>query len=178
MNTFLFFRYRNRMLYFFFFLTSQREQILKTEYKHGQYCTPLSQSDGRYFSVEAIIKVMTKIIFYLLKFLKSSPLYLWVNKVIVFKNFKSFLSLFEIDRSINEILFWPMLLFLKGISKTMCEWVICDALRNLVFKHSWRGATFSKIIQIVPVTQSVSYMCFQWGQKFIYIELWIPFSNI
>ena len=30
---------------FCFFLFSQRVQILKTEYKYGQYCTPLSQSD-------------------------------------------------------------------------------------------------------------------------------------
>ena len=48
MNTFLFFRYGIRILYFFC-LFSQRVQILKTEYKYGQYCTPLSQSDCRYF---------------------------------------------------------------------------------------------------------------------------------
>ena len=53
MNTFLFFRYGIRMLYFFF-LFSQRVQILKTEYKYGQYCTPLSQSDCRYIFVWAI----------------------------------------------------------------------------------------------------------------------------
>ena len=53
MNTFLFFRYGIRMLYFFF-LFSQRVQILKTEYKYGQYCTPLSQLDCRYFFVLAI----------------------------------------------------------------------------------------------------------------------------
>ena len=28
-----------------FFLFSKRVQILKTEYKYGQYCTTLSQSD-------------------------------------------------------------------------------------------------------------------------------------
>ena len=50
MNTFLFFRYGIRMLYFFF-LFSERVQILKTEYKHDQYCTPLHQSDCRYFFV-------------------------------------------------------------------------------------------------------------------------------
>ena len=38
-----------------FFLYSKRIQILKTEYKYGQYCTPLSQSDCRYFFVLAII---------------------------------------------------------------------------------------------------------------------------
>ena len=43
MNAFLFFRYGIRMLYFFQF--SQRVQILETEYKYGQYCTPLSQSE-------------------------------------------------------------------------------------------------------------------------------------
>ena len=41
------------MLFFFFFF-SKRVQILKTEYKYGQYCTPLSESDCRYFFVLAI----------------------------------------------------------------------------------------------------------------------------
>ena len=50
MNTFLFFRYGNRML-IFFFLPSKRVQILKTGYKYSQYCTPLSQSNCRYFFV-------------------------------------------------------------------------------------------------------------------------------
>ena len=36
---------------FLFFLFSQRVQILKTEYKYGQYCTPLSQSDCRWLCV-------------------------------------------------------------------------------------------------------------------------------
>ena len=54
MNAFLFFRYWNRMLYFCFSLFSQRLQISKTEYKYGQYCTPLGQSDYRYFFVLAI----------------------------------------------------------------------------------------------------------------------------
>lgn len=43
MNTFLF------VLSF-----SKKVQILKTEYKHGQYCTSLSQSPCRYFFVLAI----------------------------------------------------------------------------------------------------------------------------
>ena len=47
MNTFLFFRYGIRT----FLLFSQKVQILKTEYKYGQYCTPFSQSDCRYFYV-------------------------------------------------------------------------------------------------------------------------------
>ena len=42
------------MLYFLFFLFSETVQILKTEYKYGQYCTPLTQSDCRYFFVLAI----------------------------------------------------------------------------------------------------------------------------
>ena len=37
------------------FLFSQRVQILKIEYKYGQYFTPLSQSDCRYFFVLAIM---------------------------------------------------------------------------------------------------------------------------
>ena len=32
-----------------YLLTCQRVQILKTEYKYGQYYTPLCQSDCRYF---------------------------------------------------------------------------------------------------------------------------------
>ena len=42
---------------FCFFLLSQRVQILKIEYKYGQYCTPVSQSDCRYFFVLAIKKL-------------------------------------------------------------------------------------------------------------------------
>ena len=57
MNTFLFFRYRNRMLIFILF--SKRVQILKTEYKYGQQCTPLTQSDCRsHFFVLAIMQNM------------------------------------------------------------------------------------------------------------------------
>ena len=55
MSTFLFFRYGNRML-ILFFLFGKRVQILKTEYKYGQYCIPLSQSDWRYFFVLTIIR--------------------------------------------------------------------------------------------------------------------------
>ena len=49
MNTFLFFCYGNRLLIFFLLLFSKRVQILKTGYKYGQYCNPLSQSDCRLF---------------------------------------------------------------------------------------------------------------------------------
>ena len=42
------------MLFFLLLLFSKRVQILKTEYKYGQYCTPLNQSDCRYFFVLAI----------------------------------------------------------------------------------------------------------------------------
>ena len=35
-------------------LFSKRVQILKTEYKYGQCCTPLTQSDCTYFFVLAI----------------------------------------------------------------------------------------------------------------------------
>ena len=41
---------------FFLLLFSKRVQILKTEYKYGQYCTPVSQPDCRYFFVLTIIK--------------------------------------------------------------------------------------------------------------------------
>ena len=40
-----------------FFLFSKRVQIQKTEYKYNQYCTPLTQSNWRYFFVLAIIKL-------------------------------------------------------------------------------------------------------------------------
>ena len=46
MNTFLFFRCWNTMFIFYYYLVE--------EYKYGQYCTPLSQSDCRYFFVLAI----------------------------------------------------------------------------------------------------------------------------
>ena len=37
-----------------FFLFGKTAQTLKTEYKYGQYCTPLTQSDCRYFFALAI----------------------------------------------------------------------------------------------------------------------------
>ena len=37
----------------------------------------------------------------------------------VFKIFRSLLNLFEMDRPIIEMIFWPKLIFLKGISKTI-----------------------------------------------------------
>ena len=40
-----------------FFLFSKRVQVLKTEYKYDQYCTPLTQSNCRYFFVLAIIQL-------------------------------------------------------------------------------------------------------------------------
>ena len=38
-------------------LFSKRVQLLKTAYKYGQYCAPLTQSDFRYFFVFAITEV-------------------------------------------------------------------------------------------------------------------------
>ena len=55
MNTFLYFRYGNRILYFLFFLIWSKSTNIETEYKFGQYCTSLSQSDCKYFFVLAII---------------------------------------------------------------------------------------------------------------------------
>ena len=52
MKIFLFFSHGNRMMIFFLF--SKRVQILKTEYKYGQYCTALCQSDCRYIFVLAV----------------------------------------------------------------------------------------------------------------------------
>ena len=42
----------------------------------------------------------------------------------MFKMFRSLLNLFQIDGPINELLFWPMLLFLRGISKAICDLVL------------------------------------------------------
>ena len=50
MNTFLFFRYGNRMLVFLLLLFSKRVQILKAEYKYGQYCTPSPNQIADIFS--------------------------------------------------------------------------------------------------------------------------------
>ena len=58
MNTFLYFRYENRMFYFLFFLNQSKSRNIETEYKYGQYCTLLSQSDCRYFFVLAIIFII------------------------------------------------------------------------------------------------------------------------
>ena len=54
MNTFLFPATETECCIFCFFLFSQTVQIMQTEYKNGQYCTPLNQSDCRYFFVLAI----------------------------------------------------------------------------------------------------------------------------
>ena len=43
--------------------------------------------------------------------------------VAVFKIFNSLLNLFQKDGLINEIHFWPKLLYLKGISKVTCDLV-------------------------------------------------------
>ena len=41
----------------------------------------------------------------------------------VFKWFKSFLNIFQKDGFKNKMLFCPRLLFLKGISKVICDLV-------------------------------------------------------
>ena len=67
---------------------------------------------------------MIKILFYLLKFFKTSFLWLWVNEVVGLKILKPLLNLFHIDAPINKILFWPKLRFLRDISKAMCDLVL------------------------------------------------------
>ena len=104
MNTFLFFRYANRMLYFFF-LFSLGVQILKTEYKYGQYCTPLSQSDCRYFFMLAIKANMThstnEIGF--LPYLLKKPFSTFFEKFLVFAAFS--FSMFSYCFKINPFVF-------------------------------------------------------------------------
>ena len=40
------------------------------------------------------------------------------------QNFQVIVNLLQIDGLINEMLFWPKLLFFKGISKALCELVL------------------------------------------------------
>ena len=49
--------------------------------------------------------------FYLLKFFKTNFLKWWVSEVVVLKMWKLLLNLFQIDRLINEMHFWPKLLY-------------------------------------------------------------------
>ena len=70
-------------------------------------------------------------------FFKISFLCLWVNEVVVFKNFRSLLNLFQIDGPINEILLWPKLLFFRLISK------IDDPINELLH---WPKLLFSRLI--------------------------------
>ena len=99
MNTFLFPRYRNRMLIFFI---CKIVQILKTEYKYGQYCTPLSRSDCRYFFVLAIILFIKLILSYQTNsfnlnciFLKEKIVLIGDYNVTVHYNYRFFFQLFE-----------------------------------------------------------------------------------
>ena len=70
-------------------------------------------------------------------FFKISFLCVWVNKVVVFKNFRSLLNLFQIDGPINEILLSPKLLFFRLISK------IDDPINELLH---WPKLLFSRVI--------------------------------
>ena len=82
---------------FLFFLFSQRVQILKTEYKYGQYCTPLSQSDSRYFLCKrqwaifvlylfAVQPEMLSFLKLTLAFLSSRfPKWLWIKRAFKMK---------------------------------------------------------------------------------------------
>ena len=49
--------------------------------------------------------------------------YNWVNEVTELKNFSSLPNLFQVDGLINEMLFGPKFLFVKGISKAICDLV-------------------------------------------------------
>ena len=57
-------------------------------------------------------------------FFKTSFLSLWIIDVAVFKSVRLFLSLFQIDDLLNEMLFWPKLLCLRGISKAIFDLVL------------------------------------------------------
>ena len=64
---------------------------------------------------------------YVLKFFKITFSQLWVNEVVEFKIFNSWLSLCQ-SRCPHK--FWPKLLFLKGISKAIC--ILLQAWENYV----------------------------------------------
>ena len=57
-------------------------------------------------------------------FFKTSFLSLWIIDVAVFKSVRLFLSLFQIDDLLNEMLFWSKLLCLRGISKAIFDLVL------------------------------------------------------
>ena len=78
---------------------------------------------------------MIKIESYSLQGCKTSFWQLWVNEVIVFKTFELLVKLFQIDDPINEMLFWPELLFFKGISKAICHLALYVFLEGT--KSSW-----------------------------------------
>ena len=69
MNTFLYFHYGNRMLYFLFFLIQSKSTNIETGYKYSQYCTPLSQSECSYFLVLAIMDFFFPLFIFSNKFL-------------------------------------------------------------------------------------------------------------
>ena len=52
------------------------------------------------------------------------------KEMIIFKPFKLLLNLFQRDGSINGMLFWPKLLLLNDISKSICPSVICISRGN------------------------------------------------
>ena len=73
----------NASLFFLFSLFSKRVQILKTEYKFGQYCTPLTQSDYRYFFVLAVSLNVVEWLFVILEAVfKCSSI--WANVTFLF----------------------------------------------------------------------------------------------
>ena len=70
---------------------------------------------------------MIEIGLYSSKSYKTSFSWLWKNEVAVFK---LLLNLLQIDYTINKMLFWPKLLFVKGISKATCDLVLCVFLEG------------------------------------------------
>ena len=74
-----------------------------------------------------IIMMMIKVIVIIVKSVfdnnNNDKSYEWVNEVVVFKTLKLLLNLFQTDGPINEMLFWPKLLFFNVISKAICDLV-------------------------------------------------------
>ena len=150
-----------------------------------------------------IIKVLVMIIVIWLKlcsthtsFFKISFLCVWVNKVVVFKNFRSLLNLFQIDGPINEILLWPKLLFFRLISKIddpineLLHWLkllfsrlilqgICDLVLHIFVEETSRSfiknAIFSLPFQTFRIQKGKGKWNNLWGHELACIKLQICF---
>ena len=115
-----------------------------------------------------IIVMFIKIILYSLKFSKAIYLYLPATEETVFKIFsfchKQILHSFQIEGPINEMLFCPNLLFLKGISQDIFDLVLQIFLQ----------VTKSSFTKNGEVTLAI-FKCFCGDALFYSFFCWQPF---